>query len=61
MNNAPDGKIEEFAWGNIAESAPGHTSGDRRGGYKDFGLRKIDSWLRGVGRGRRAEPQLKRS
>jgi hypothetical protein len=43
MNEALDGKLQKFASGSIAESALGHTWGDRRGGYKEFGLRKIDS------------------
>jgi hypothetical protein len=60
MNNALDEKVHEFPWRSIAESALGHTSGDRPGGYKEFGLRKIDSWLC-IGRGRGAGPQLNRS
>ena len=43
MNDAPDGKIHEFGWGSIADSALGQTSGNRPGGYTEFGLRKIDS------------------
>ena len=43
MNDALDEKIQGFAWGSIAESALGHTSGDRPGAYKEFELRKIDS------------------
>jgi hypothetical protein len=40
MNDALDGKLQEFAWGSIAESALGHTSSDLPRGYKEFGLRK---------------------
>lgn len=55
------GNTQEFVRVNVAESARGHTSGDRPGAYKKFGLRKIDSWLTSDGRGRGTEPQLERS